>query len=307
MPHLKPTSVVFLGTSSFAVPSLKALAKDKRFKIELVITQPDRPAGRKKALTPPPVKKEALALGLTIEQPKNVNSQFSILNSLPREAPSGAKWGQFPSPDFLVVVSYGQILSQQILEWPVIAPINVHASLLPKLRGASPIQQAILDGLPETGVTVQRMVKELDAGPVLSQRSVAIEPGETYSSLHNKLAATGADLLTATLSMALTERAQDSAQATVCRKLKKSDGEADPGTMSAEQIDRMVRALNPWPGVTCRGAKFLETSLDAVAGSLPLSCAGDSVLYVVKIQPAGGTPMGGQEYLLGHAAPSFRR
>lgn len=285
-------SVVFLGTSSFAVPCLKALATDDRFSVQLVVTQPDQPMGRKQVMTSSPVKIAATAFGLLIEQPQDINAHISSCTS------------HVSRPDFLIVVSYGQILSEHVLHWPLIAPINVHASLLPCLRGASPIQHAILEGLTGTGVTVQRMVQELDAGPILTQRAVAIEPRETYTTLSDKLARTGAELLIATLSMALTEREQDPLQITVCRKLKKSDGEAHPETMSSGLIDCMVRALTPWPGVSWNGTKLLETSLDPLPDAMPLPCAGNSRLFVVKIQPAGGKPMSGQAYLRGHIARS---
>ncbi len=292
------SSVVFLGTSAFAVPSLRALAADKRFDVQLVVSQPDRPAGRKQTLTPPPVKITAEELSLKIFQPEKLNSQFpahrslgeggSILNS------------QFPRPDFLVVVSYGQILSEEILAFPVVAAVNVHASLLPKLRGASPLQHAILQGLPETGVTVQRMVKELDAGPILAQSTVKPDNRETFLTLHDKLAVAGAKLLIETLSSPLEGKPQNESDATFCKKLTKSEGITDPKTMDAAQIDRMVRALTPWPGVTIGDVKILSASLESSDESMPVSCADNSILYVTSIQPAGGKPMSGKEYLRGH-------
>ncbi len=283
-------SIVFLGTSAFAVPCLNALVRDRRFDVQLVVTQPDRPVGRKQVMTPPPLKVATEELGLKIAQPENLNSQFSIFNS------------QFPNLDFLVVVSYGQILSEEVLRWPTIAAVNVHASLLPKLRGASPIQHAILKGLNDTGVTVQRMVKELDAGPILTQRSVPIDPRETYSTLHEKLATLGAELLLATLSLPLLEHEQDVSEATFCKKFTKTNGVVDPETMTALQIDRMVRALTPWPGVTWNGSKILETSLIETRESFPLTCTEHSMLFITRIQPSGGKVMRGEEYARGHRA-----
>lgn len=280
------TSLWFLGTSSFAVPSLKALAKDSAFSIDLVITQPDRPVGRKQELTPPPVKVTTEKLGLKILQTENINE-------LPSPVPS-------PSPDFLVVVSFGQILSQKILDLPTIAPVNLHASLLPRWRGASPMQHAILAGDPETGVTIQRIVKELDAGPVLAQESMKIPPRTTYESLHDALAKAGAKLLISTLKHPLRETPQDESLVTLCNKLSRSDGNIDPATMTAQEIDRRVRALNPWPGVTIPSLslKLLETSLEPTTESAPLE-AKNSTLHLMRVQSAGGTPMTGKEWARG--------
>ena len=286
-------SVVFLGTSAFAVPCLKALAANKQFDVQLVLTQPDRPVGRKQLLTPSAVKVAALELKIPVTQPENINAR-----TMSNEQ-------QLTRPDFLVVVSYGQILSEEILRWPTIAAVNVHASLLPKLRGASPIQHAILDGLTETGVTVQRMVKELDAGPILMQRSVAIDERETFTTLHEKLATIGAELLTATLLLPLNEREQDAGNATFCKKFTKADGNVDPTKMTAEKIDRMVRALTPWPGVSWNNNKVLETSLEQVADSFPIPCAENSVLHIVQIQPSGGKPMSGTDFLRGRGTLSL--
>lgn len=273
-------SIVFLGTSAFAVPCLKALATDPAFRVQLVITQPDRPTGRKQELKAPPVKEEALRLGLPIEQPEKLTELAS-------------------KPDFLVVVSYGQILPDTVLNAAKIAPLNVHASLLPKLRGASPIQHTILLGLPDGGVTVQKMVQELDAGPVLCQRAMPVSERETFTTLHDKLAVMGAELLIDALKNEHKPVEQDPLQATFCKKLKKSDGEADPKIMPAQKIDRMVRALTPWPGVSWNGTKILETALQENVRGFPLPCAEGTLLCVTRIQPAGGKPMDGVSFLRG--------
>ncbi len=280
-------SVVFLGTSAFAVPCLQALAADERFDVKLVVTQPDRPVGRKQALTPPPVKVAAQGLKIPVIQPEKLNAEFASLKSA------------CSSADFLVVVSYGQILSDEVLSFPKIAPVNVHASLLPKLRGASPIQHAILQGDKESGVTVQRMVKELDAGPILSAERITLGERETFTTLHDKLAQAGAGLLVRTLSEPLVEKMQMHSDVTFCGKLEKKDGIADPATMTAETIDRMVRALSPWPGVTWEEKKLLQTELSAATGAMPLACKDGTTLYVVTLQPAGGKPMTGQAFLHG--------
>ena len=281
-----PHSIAFLGTSSFAVPCLKALAADDRFAVKLVVTQQDKPVGRKQELTPSAIKVAALESGLPIFQPEKLNAEVATLRKI--------------APDFLVVVSFGQILSEEVLATAKKAAINVHASLLPKLRGASPIQHAILEGMPTTGVTVQRMVKELDAGPILTQKKREIDERETYLTLHEKLAKDGADLLVSTLSSALSEKQQNAKEATFCQKLTKAHGIADSSTMTADSIDRMVRALTPWPSVTLKDLKLLETSLEPVDKSIPLSCAQGTVLYIVMVQPAGGKPMSGTDFHRGH-------
>ena len=278
-----PTSVVFLGTSAFAVPSLKALAHDPAFNVELVITQPDRPVGRKQILTPSPIKLLSRELGLPIAQPENINNyQFSIINY-----------------QFLVVVSYGQILTQKILDLPTIAPVNLHASLLPLLRGASPLQNAILQGMNESGVTVQKIVRELDAGPILAQTVVPLDPRETYQTLHDRLAVLGASLLVETLKKPLTPVEQNTSKATVCRKLSKDDGAIDPRTMTAVEIDRRVRALTPWPGVTINGNRILRSSLAPSAESLTILCKDATELSIEQIQPASRKPMSGKAFSLG--------
>jgi methionyl-tRNA formyltransferase len=279
--------MIFLGTSPFAVPSLTALAADPRFEIRAVVTQPDRPVGRKQVITPPPVKVAALSLHLPVLQPENIDAIHDTLSQ-------GGK------PDFLVVVSYGQLLTERMLKIPSVAPVNVHASLLPTLRGASPIQNAILAGLPMTGVTVQRMVRELDAGPMLGSQSLPIAERETFSTLHEKLASIGASLLIRTLSAPLREQGQNEKEVTFCKKLTKADGIADRKTMDAATIDRMVRALTPWPGVTLEGNKLIAVSLTPSEDALPLPCRDGTTLFIVTIQPPSGKPMTGKAFAAGH-------
>jgi len=285
---MKKQTIVFLGTSQFSVPSLKALATETSCEVLAVITQPDRPMGRKMKLNPPPVKTEAIALSLPVLQPEKMNIAFKEISK------------NIPRPDFLVVVSYGQILSDDVLGWPTKAALNVHASLLPLLRGASPLQNAVLQNFPESGVTVQRMVKELDAGPILSRASMMLSPRETFVSLHDTLKILGAELLLRTLKSPLTETPQDASKATFCGKLEKAAGAAEPEKMTAETIDRMVRALSPWPGVSIRGNKILETSLQPDEGSLTVECANGTMLSVLRIQPPSGTPMSGGDFIRGN-------
>lgn len=284
----KPFTVFFLGTPEFAVPSLRALLSSADFDVQLVITQPDKPVGRKQVVTAPPVKTVALENKIPVFQPENLNKE----------------WANRPvhtAPDFLVVVAYGQILKEEVLKAPTIAPVNVHASILPRWRGASPIQHAVLNGDHESGVTVQRIVKELDAGAILGKAVITLSERETSPTLHDKLSLLGADLLLKTLSEPLHPQEQDTSGVTICRKLSRADGNVDTATMTAEDIDRTVRALVPWPGVrmTLEGGevvKILETELQERIEAFAVSCAKNSTLYITKLQAEGGKPVSGAEW-----------
>lgn len=229
--------IVFMGTPDFAVPALKALAADPRFKIVGVFTQPDRPVGRKQQLTPPPVKKAALELNLPIFQPEKIKQEAAQLEAL--------------QPDLIVVTAYGQILSAAVLEVPKYGCINVHASLLPKYRGAACLQAAILSGDRISGVTIMKMDVGLDTGPILSQKSIKLSPEETLPTLHDKLSALGAKLLIPTLKKYLagniSPETQDESAASYIKMLKKEDGHID-WNRPAKEIERQIRAFNPWPG-----------------------------------------------------------
>lgn len=288
----KKTTVWFLGTSDFAVPSLQAILHDTAFSVGIVITQPDRPVGRKQKLTPSPVKSEAEKHGLKILQPENINECLRFRPRLGLE------------PDYLVVVSFGQILEQEILDIPRIAPVNLHASILPRWRGASPIHHAILSGDTETGVTVQKIVQKLDAGPIFAQEKIVIEPRETFTALHNKLAPIGARLLLKTLKRLPPTTEQDESKATICHKLKRKHGILN--NLRAEEADRHVRALNPWPGakivsVDGEELKVLESSLEPTPDSFPVSMLDETELHLVKVQPAGKKPMSGKAWATGMA------
>ncbi len=270
------------------MPSLAALCVDDRFSVDLVISQPDKPVGRSQELTPSPVKIFAKEQGIEVWQPENLNKEFAAYHFAKR-------------PDFLVVVAYGQILSQQILDFPIIAPVNVHASLLPTLRGASPLQHAVLLGHKQSGVTIQKMVRELDAGPILGQSSIDLDPRETTASLHDKLSALGASLLIETLSQPLKPIDQDDSKATFCRKLTRDDGIVDFRTMTAQEIDRKVRALVPWPGVKWNDIKILATDVVAQPNSIAVSCAHNTQLFITSLQPSGRKPMSGTDFDRGYA------
>lgn len=286
-------TIIFCGTPAFAVPSLSALAHDSTCAVTLVITQPDRPAGRGQRISPLPVKLAAQEFRIPIWQPQNINNELQTTD-----------FGLQTRPDFLVVVAYGQILSQAVLDLPRIAAINVHASLLPRWRGASPIEHSILAGDKETGVTIQTMVAALDAGDILAQELVAIGPQDTAQTLRTRLAELGAMLLTRTLRAPLRPLSQPTAGVTFCRKLTRADGQVDPARMTAEEIDRRVRALQPWPGVFCivgdQPLKILASSLSPAVESMPLPCAGDTTLHLLRVQSPGGRPMDGAMWMRGH-------
>jgi methionyl-tRNA formyltransferase len=220
------------------VPSLKALV-DSGHDIRLVITQPDRPARRGMKLTPPPVKVAALRLGLEVYQPERIRDPEAVARI------------QRLEPDLLVVVAYGQIIPPLVLGVPKLGAINIHASLLPRHRGAAPVAAAILAGDSETGVTIMRMDEQLDHGPILATRSVEIGAREDAVALTSRLADLGAELLVETLEHLEEKEAveQDHGAATVARRLSREDGELE-WEMGALEIDRRVRALQPWPGAT---------------------------------------------------------
>ncbi|MCC7451411.1 MAG: methionyl-tRNA formyltransferase [Anaerolineae bacterium] len=237
------TRVIFMGTPDFAVPTLQALLTATDYEVVGVVTQPDRPAGRGKAIQQSPVKQTALASGVPIIQPEKLRQ------------PGTFEQLQAWNPDLIVVAAFGQILRQNVLDLPRFGCINVHASLLPRWRGAAPIQAAIRAGDRQTGITIMKMDAGLDTGPMLSQRALAIDPQDTGQTLHDKLAALGGPLLIETLPPYLrgeiTPRPQDEAHQTYAPMLKKEDGLID-WLQPAVAIDRQVRAFDPWPGTYTR-------------------------------------------------------
>jgi methionyl-tRNA formyltransferase len=230
--------LLFMGTPQFAVPTLNALLLS-RHRIDAVFTQPDKPAGRGERLSRPPVKLVALERGIPVHQPEKLNAtewrpRFATLN-----------------PDACVVVAYGKILPQWLLEIPRLGAYNVHASLLPKYRGAAPIPWAIANGETVTGVTTMKLDAGMDTGDTLLQRAIEIVPTDTSSSIHDRLAGLGAELMIETLDLLesgdLKPIPQDSALATYAPLLKKSDGELD-WKKPSEALYNRIRAFNPWPG-----------------------------------------------------------
>jgi methionyl-tRNA formyltransferase len=231
--------VVFMGSPEFAIPTLKALLRADDFEVAGVITQPDRPAGRGSPLKPPPVKEAALEMGIEVFQPEKLRGE-AVRAKL-------TAW----KPDVQVVAAYGQILKDYILDIPIYGSINVHASLLPRWRGAAPIQAAIRAGDKATGITIMKMDVGLDTGPMLIKETVMIAPDETATTLHDKLSErTGSLLLTALrlyLRGLLTPVPQDDTKATFAPQIRKEEGQID-WAEPAVDIDRLVRAFTPWPG-----------------------------------------------------------
>jgi len=296
--------LVFMGTPEFAVPALRALVE--RHQVAGVVTQPDRPAGRGRAMAVSPVKAAALALRLQVFQPEALRAPEAIAHL--------ARW----QPELIVVAAFGQILRPSVLALPQHGCLNLHASLLPRYRGAAPIPAAILAGEQTAGVTLMQMDEGLDTGPILAQAELPIAADETTGSLTAKLADLGAGLLIeklpAWLDGALQPRPQDHLQATYCRPLQKADGQLDWGR-PAVQLDRQVRACDPWPGAYTawqgQRLKFLRTRpwparqaagtagqvvrLEAGVGVV----TGQGLLELLEVQLAGKKPMAGELFALG--------
>ena len=238
--------ILFCGTPEFAVPSLRALLASPEISIEAVITQPDRPRGRGPETASPPVKEIALGAGLHVFQPEKIKAESS------QEFIAKVK------PDAIVIIAYGQIIPARLLEIPRLGWINVHASLVPKYRGAAPIQWAIINGETRTGVTTMRIDAGLDTGPILETAGLAIGADETAPELSKRLADAGAPLIVSTLGKLecgeILPQPQDNSLATLTRPLKKEDG-ATHWSLAAQQIYNRIRRLDPWPGAftTFRG------------------------------------------------------
>lgn len=292
--------IIFFGTPAFAAEFLKGLIAEPTFQVVGVVTQPDEPAGRKKVLTSPPVKLVALENDIPSFQPTKLKdaSFQKLLHDL------GADIG--------VVVAYGRILPQTVLDLPPLGCVNVHPSRLPKYRGPSPISTAIAHGDPETAVTVMKLVKEMDAGPILSQVNIAIAPDETTESLTAKIVETGVPQLIKTLHEfsegKIEPQEQDALQVTFCKLLTRDDGVID-WTESAEVIERKIRAYNPWPGTSSQGLKIFSARLSdhkldpgitsSSHGHLLIGTA-TTALDILELQPTGGRRMTAAEYLRGH-------
>jgi methionyl-tRNA formyltransferase len=269
--------VVFVGTSAFALPSLAALLAS-RHAVAGVVSQPDRPQGRGRKVLPSPVKAEALARGLAVWTPEDAG-EAAFLDTI-----------RAATPDAVAVASYGQFLKQAFLDIPPRGCVNVHPSLVPRYRGASPVPYAILNGDAVTGVSIFRVVLKMDAGPVYARREEPVRPDETAGELEARLAAIGGPLLVEVLDAieAGTAKAepQDESQVVLAPKLEKEDGRID-WSQPAERVARRIRAMNPWP---CAHALFRAAHHAGTLGvSLLRAVPADSPVPHVAVPPAPGT------------------
>lgn len=293
--------IVFMGSPDFAVPALRALAA--QYTLAGVVTQPDRPAGRGMTLTPPPVKAAALELGIPVIQPEKLRQ------------PEAFAQLQAWNPDLIVVAAFGQLLRPNVLDLPKYGCVNIHASLLPRWRGAAPIQAALLAGDAEAGVTIMKMDPGLDTGPMLSQRAIPIEKDETGGSLFEKLSQLGGELLVETLpdyiSGKLTPVPQPEAGVTLVGMVKKEDGLLD-FSRPAVELERRIRAFSPWPGTYLpwnnASLKIHRAHLKpgraepwqyAVIDGLPAVGTADGWIVFDELQPAGKSKMPGKDFLMG--------
>lgn len=305
--------IAFFGTPGFAVPTLQALLASPH-PVVAAVTQPDRPRGRGRRVSESPVKQLAAANGLPVLQPERMKDP-TFMQALAALA-----------PDLGVVAAYGRLLPDALLALPRLGTINVHASLLPKYRGASPIHRAVMAGDTETGVTIIRLVREMDAGPMLRRAALPIAPDDTSATLDRKLAELGArELLRAVDDLdhgRAVEEAQDHARATFAPRLTREDGVMD-WNRPARDLHNQVRGLHPWPRASCRlnGARYLihrtapagppEAAPDTAAGGpgqviaagggrLVVAAGGKTALSILEIQPEGGRPLPVRAFLAGH-------
>ena len=301
----QPLHLVFCGTPRFAVPTLEKLV-EAGFPLSFVVTQPDRPRGRGLELAYPPVKARALELGLPVIQPNEIkqNQEFRAqLNAI--------------HPDAIIVVGYGRIIPQWMIELPRLGNINLHASLLPKYRGAAPIQWAIARGESVTGVTTMRIDVGLDTGDILLQKEVPIAPEDTAETLGPQLAAIGADLMVETLQRLAADtvrpRPQDHSQATLAPILRKEDARID-FQRTAQEICNRLRGFQPWPGAFTSfrtknlhvwSARPLESKLASAelaisTDRLIVGCGGSTALELVELQPEGKKRMTARDFIHGY-------
>jgi methionyl-tRNA formyltransferase len=295
-----------MGTPDFSVPILNSLIQSE-YEVVLVVTQPDRPKGRKKIITPPPVKKEAEKHGIPVYQPEKIRHEYELILSY--------------NPDLIVTAAFGQILPKELLEGPKFGCINVHASLLPELRGGAPIHYAIMEGKKETGITIMYMAEKLDAGDILTQRSIPIESHDHVGSMHDKLSVVGAELLMETLPKLfageLSGLKQDENRATFASNIKREQEKIDWNRTSHEVFNH-IRGLHPWPvafttynGQTMKiwWADPVDKQLNGEPGEIAaiesnneafiVVCGDKKGIRITEIQPAGKKRMPVKDYLQG--------
>lgn len=297
--------VIFMGTPDFSTKVLEMLIAEED--VIAVVTQPDRPVGRKRVMTPPPVKEVALENGIEVYQPEKISQSDDLQTLIDME------------PDLIVTAAFGQILPKSLLDAPKLGAINVHASLLPKYRGGAPIHQAIIDGEKETGVTIMYMAPKLDAGDIISQQAIEIEANDNVESMHDKLSFLGADLLKKTLPEIINGTndriAQDDDKATFASNISREDERID-WTQSAEQVYNHIRGLSPWPvaytklddtnmklyaarieeGKKGNPGEILETTKKAII----VGTGSDNAIALTEIQLSGKKRMPTANFLSGY-------
>src|SRR2546427_5709294 len=300
--------IVFIGAGEIGVPTLQALLRSSKHQLIGVVTQPDKPAGRAQRIESPPIKKALAGSKVPVLQPARIKDRQAIeeIRTL--------------QPDAIVVMAYGQILSRDVLQIPKIACLNLHASLLPRWRGAAPIQAAIAAGDRETGITVMYMDEGLDTGDILLQRTVDILPNDTGGSLHDRLAQIAPEILLESLVLLAKGIApripQDNSLTTYAPKLKREDGRID-WSEPAEMIERKIRAFNPWPGALMKvdeqNLKIFSASvvdLNGKPGEILIRkdqlivATGKDALALNEVQLEGKKRMSASEFLRGHRALS---
>ncbi|MCM1025447.1 MAG: methionyl-tRNA formyltransferase [Roseburia sp.] len=299
--------IVFMGTPDFAAGALRALIRAGH-EITAAVTQPDKPQGRSGEPQPSPVKRCAAEHGIAVLQPKKIRTPEAV-----------AELKAYPA-DVFIVAAFGQILSQEILELPPYGCLNIHASLLPKYRGASPIQRAILDGEEKTGITIMQMDPGIDTGDILYQKETVIEPEDNYETLHDKLMLLGGEAVTEALGLLeagkLTPRKQNDAESCYAAMIDKSMGQIN-FSRPAIEIDRLIRGLTPWPsayteyrGKQLKIWKARPTVTENTFGRKPgeilrvekdavVAAAGEGALRILELQLAGKKRMTARDFLLG--------
>ena len=283
-----PLRVIFCGTPSFGLPTLDALLKNPRFSVEAVITQPDRPRGRGQQRAESPVKEAAVKADIPVYQPEKIR------------AGTTAEWMKEIAPDAVVIIAYGQIISRDLLEVPRLGWINLHGSLLPKYRGAAPVQRAVLAGETKTGLTTMRIDAGLDTGPILEQREMEIRPDETAPELMARMSEIGAAMILDTLvkleRSELQPQAQDNSQASYAPPIKKEEGLID-WRKSAAEIHNGILAFEPWPGAYTHFRGKLCHVWGKPAACMPESCAAAECGNIVQHGRALAVACGDKTFL----------
>ncbi|MCM3725998.1 methionyl-tRNA formyltransferase [Neobacillus cucumis] len=299
------TKIVFMGTPDFSVPVLQQIIKDG-YEVIGVVTQPDRPVGRKKVLTAPPVKVEAVKHGIPVYQPEKIRQEGELAKILALK------------PDLIITAAFGQILPKKLLDAPKFGCINVHASLLPELRGGAPIHYAIMQGKKKTGVTIMYMVEKLDAGDILTSVEVPISDDDNVGTLFKKLSKAGADLLSETLPLLLagrlTPKPQNEAEATFATNIKREQEKID-WEKAGEEIYNHIRGLNPWPvAFTTMDGQVLKiwqsekvaglrgdpgTILKIESDGFTVGTGNETAIKIIELQPSGKTKMQSEQFLRG--------